>query len=277
MRNLFVFIWKNHFFFLFLTLEILAFSMIIRNNYYPESVYFQSANQITGSVSKTWNQISDYFHLKETNKKLAQEITRLTSHLPQNYIVSDRSVFYVNDTLYKQQYSFINAKVIKNTVNKRNNYIMLDKGYRQGVKKDMGVICSNGVAGIVSEVSANFSVAISVLHKESRISAKLKKNNQKGILIWEGPNYRYGKLTDIPAHVDVKKGDTLVTSGNSLIFPEGLLIGFVDDFSMNKEGSYFHITVRFSADYNNLSYVSLVYNLYRNEQLQLEQKSQRKE
>ncbi|MCF8298942.1 MAG: rod shape-determining protein MreC [Saprospiraceae bacterium] len=270
MRNLFAFIWKNHFFFLFLFLEIMALSLVVRNNYYQNAVFVSSTNQITGSFMKTYDNVIQYFSLRLANEKLAEENARLQSGLSRSFLIGDTKVYQINDTVYKQEYQYLNAKVIKNTVHKRNNYLMLDKGLNDGVKRDMGVISSNGIVGIVIEVSENFSTVLSILHKKTNISVMLKKNNQKGTLTWDGNKYTIGTVTDIPTHVMVEKGDTVITSGNSALFPEGIMVGTVENYEIDKGVNLYDIKIRFSVDFNNISYAYIVNNLFKDEQEQLE-------
>lgn len=269
MRNLIIFIGKHHFVLLFIILEIIAFSLIINNSYYQQTVFLNATNSITGKIYKTVDDITSYFSLKKTNQLLAEENAKLRTVTPGSYIKTTDSVFVNNDTLYRQQYMFIEAKVIKNSYNKRNNYLMLNKGYGQGVKKDMAVITSNGIVGIVNEVSRNFSSVMSVLHKDTKISAMVKKNQYKGTVVWEENDYKTGNLNDIEPHVKIAVGDTIVTSGNSHIFPEGIMIGTIKRFTMKPGDNFYLIKLNFSTDFNRLEYVYIVKNFYREEQEKL--------
>jgi len=154
--------------------------------------------------------------------------------------------------LYLQQYKYLSAKVISNSINRRNNYIKLNKGRLQGIREDMAVVAANGIVGQVIEVSDNFSSVMSVLNTNARVSAKLKTSNQVGSLFWEGQDYRIGKLVDIPSHVRFQVGDTVVTSGYSYTYPEGQIVGVVESFDITPGDSFFQIYVRFSVDFNNL-------------------------
>jgi rod shape-determining protein MreC len=171
----------------------------------------------------------------------------------------------VNDTIYSQQYRYISAKVISNSVNKRNNYLILNKGYRQGADKEMAVITPQGVVGIVKEASENFCSVLSMLHSQTHISAKIKKYNQNGTVIWGGTDQYYGTLKDIPGHVLINIGDTIVTSGYSSIFPEGVVIGTIADYSLIEGNNFYLIKIKFSVDYNQLVYVEVVTNLLKGE------------
>lgn len=265
MRIFFLFLWHRHFFFLFLILEVISFILIVQNNYYQRSGFINSTNKFSGNILTTFNNISQYFSLKDANRKLSKENARLLSESKKFYMKTDDHMFYYNDTLYRQQYEFINTKVINNSTNKRNNYITLNKGSRQGITKDMGVITSTGIVGIVKEVSSDFSSVISVLHKDMKISAKMKKNGHIGTVIWKGGDYRYGELIDIPTHVKPTLGDTIITSGYSSMFPEGVMIGTISDYKIEKGDNFYSIVIKFSTDFNSISYAYVVRNIMKGE------------
>lgn len=265
MRNFFVFLWKQYFFFLFIILEIISIALVVQNNYYQRTVFINTSNNFSASILETFNSISEYFSLREENKKLAMENARLLSEAKKWYFVSDNKSFFYNDIQYKQQYEFVSAKVVKNSTSKRNNYLILNKGSRNGITKDLGVIMPTGIVGIVKDVSENFCSVISVLHKESKISAKLKKYGQIGTVVWNGGNYRFGNLIDIPTHIKPTLGDTIITSGYSTSFPEGILIGTIADYKIEKGDNFYTITVRFSADYNSIGYANIIKNIMKEE------------
>ncbi len=273
MRTLFVFLWKHYFLLLFLILEIISFIFIINHSYYQRATIISSANGITGYVYNTANSITGYFGLKRANEELSEENARLRSLesivlLTPDTIQHDRA-----DSIHQQLYHYFSAKVISNSTSKRNNYLLLNKGLSQGVGKDMGVITPKGVIGIVKDVSLNFSSVLSVLHKQARVSAKLKKNNQLGTLIWQGTNYSVGTLKDIPTHIQLNVGDTIITSGFSHIFPEGIPIGSINEYYIEKGDNFYTIKLDFFVDFNNLSYVMVVDNLMKKEQESLAKKS----
>jgi rod shape-determining protein MreC len=274
MRNFLKFLLRQHFFFLFLLLEVISLIFLVQNNIYQRSSFINSTNTFAGNILTTIDNVSQYFSLKDANRKLAEENTRLLNESKKYYMKTDEQVFLYKDTLYRQQYEFISAKVIGNTTNKRNNYLTLNKGSRQGIQKDMGVITSNGIVGIVKEVSPNFSSVISVLHKDTKISAKVKKNGHLGTVNWGGGDYRYGELVDIPTHVKPVLGDTIITSGYSSSFPEGIMIGTISDFRIEKGDNFYTITIRFSTDFNNISYAHVIRNIMRDELNNLKKISQ---
>jgi rod shape-determining protein MreC len=244
---------------------VISITLIIQNNYYQNSSFINSTNDISGNLLTKLNNISQYFSLKEANRKLSEENAMLLTESKKYYIKTDNRIFTHDDTLYKQQYEFASAKVIRNSTNKRNNYLTLDKGSNQGIQVDMGVITSAGIVGIVKAVSPNFSSVMSVLNKETKISAKVKKNGHLGTVIWKGGNYRFGELIDIPTHVKPVLGDTIITSGFSNSFPEGIMIGTIVDFRIEKGDNFYTITIKFSTDFNSISYAYIIKNFMKTE------------
>jgi rod shape-determining protein MreC len=250
MRNLLDFLSKYSFFFLFVILEVICFILIYNNNYYHRSRVISTTNGLTGNVNAAFQDIASYLHLKDANQQLAEENAYLRTQAQSHY---DTYLDSTRQLPADTQWRYISAKVISNTVQKRNNYFMINKGSKDGITKDMGVITSNGVVGIVVDVSRNFSSGISILHKDTRISGRIKKNLHLVNVSWNGINYRFGTLEDIPTHVDLSKGDTIITSGNSHIFPEGILIGTVESVS-GSDQLFKTASVKFSVDYNRLYY-----------------------
>lgn len=274
MKNFFLFLWRQYFFFLFLILEIISFILIVQNNYYQRSGFINTTNEFSGGILTMFNNVSQYFSLRGTNKDLAEENARLMNASENSFMKTDSKVFYYNDTLYQQQYEYVSAKIIRNSTNKSCNYLTLNKGSKQGITKDMGVMTSTGIVGIVNEVSENFSSVISVLHKDFKLSAKLRNNEQLGTMTWDGENYRSGELVDIPTHVKPKVGDTVVTSGYSTSFPAGILIGTVTEIKIEKGDNFYTLVVLFSTDFNNISYAYVIRNILKEEQDNLENKAQ---
>ena len=274
MRNLFAFIWKYYFVFLFILLEIIASFLIVQNNSFHKASFLNSSNVISASIFNTTNNISGYLGLRSTNELLAVENEKLHAQSILSFAKFYTNLWRINDTIYEQQYTYLSARVINNSIYKRNNYLTLNKGNRHGIKQEMAVISSNGIVGIVKDVSGNFSSVLSVLHKNSRISAKIKKNGYFGSLVWDGADFKICTLSDIPNHVKISKGDAIVTSKYSAIFPEGIPIGNIVDFKINPGDNFYTISVKLSTDFSNLSYVYVVNNLMKGEQITLEEKSQ---
>jgi len=264
-RNLFTYILKQYFFFLFLLLEIVSFSFVLQNNY-QQATFLNSTGKVVGTVLSTFNNISGYFSLKKANESLIRENARLRNKMADKFLLTDTLVYYNVDSMFR----YIGAKVISNTISHQKNYLVLNKGSLHGIKKDMGVITSNGIVGTVVDVSRSFSRVMSVLHVNNKINARIKKNNHLGTLEWKGNNYRYGYLTDIPMHVDLDPGDTIVTSGNSYIFPVGLMIGTVEEYYKQPNEKFNNALISYSVDYNNVYFVYIIVNLKKSELLNLE-------
>lgn len=270
MRNLLAFIIRYHFLLLFLLFESLALVLLVNSTYYQRSVLQSAGNTMTGRFYSSVSNISEYLKLRRTNELLVHENATLRQMKGLSFLKSDTNTFWVHDTMYKQQYRYLVARVINNTVGKRNNYIMLNKGRRQGIDKDMAVITSNGIVGTVVNVSDNFAWVMSLLNKQTKISGRIIKNNQMGTVVWNGINHNYGTLTDIPAHVKIAKGDTIMTSGFSYIFPANIMLGTIEDFRVEQGEHFYIIPFKFSVDFNSLDYVYVVKNLMKEEQEKLE-------
>jgi len=269
MRHIFAFIWKHNFFFLFLVLEVVSLIFIANRSFYHRSVLSNGTDRFTGSVLTTWSGITSYFSLKQENIRLANENARLQRILTQSQITRDTAGFLVADTSYNQQYQYTVARVIGNSTTRRDNYIMLNKGLKHGIQRDMAVLSPDGVVGTVVSVSENFSWAMSLLNKHTRISARIARINQMGTVVWDGGNPSVGTLQDIPAHVKVLPGDTITSSGFSYIFPEGIMVGTVEEIYIEEGAHFYTIYFRFSADMNSLRNVYLIKNLFRDEQTEL--------
>lgn len=273
MRNLIQFLSKNTIVFIFLFLELIAFSLLVSNNSYQSSKVFNSSSYLVGNLYATTNNIENYFNLKDINTELAEQ----NATLQNNNISSFTKVFgktvEINDTVYAQKYFFIAAKVINSSTNKRENYITLDKGGIVGIKAGMGVISSKGIIGTVKNVSKNFSSVMSVLHEKNAVSVKIKKSGYIGSLSWELGDYQTGQLKDIPNHVSINKGDTIITSGFSLIYPEGIVVGWIKDFDLPKGNNFYNIDIGFTTDYKKLSHVFIVKSWMKEEQQELEKES----
>ncbi len=253
MRTLFAFFRKYYFFFLFLILEGICFILISNHNPYHRTHIINSSNSITGNINSIYAFIDEYFGLKKVNNALYKENAELRNILDNYKNIPDTLVdeFIADDSSFR----FIPAKVINNSVNKRNNFIMLDKGQKHGIDVDMGVISSNGIIGVVIETSNNYSTVLSLLHKNSRISAKIKKNNHLASLVWPGKDYREAVLQDVPTHIQLQKGDTIITSGYSFLFPEGITIGYVKDYFQDEQNNFNEATIELTEDFNSLRFV----------------------
>jgi rod shape-determining protein MreC len=239
-------------------------------------------SELTGKVNAQANKISYYFQLRQTNQQLAAENERLRNTLSENFSKPDTINKIVTDSIPSdslgnhRKWLYYMAKVVSNSVTSQENFIQLGRGTNQHFKKDLGVVDpNNGVVGIVTDVSENFAVVMSLLHKDSRISAKLKKGGDVGMIIWDGKDPNRLTLTDIRKSAKVSKGDTVLTSGFTATFPLGLNIGTVDEVIPDKSTNNYIIKVRSAANFYNLQYVYAIDNLDKEEMNKLMEKAKK--
>jgi rod shape-determining protein MreC len=262
MRGLLRYLLKHYAFLLFLLLEVFSFVLIFNFNSYQKAQYLNSSNLVTATIYNSFNAVGRYFSLASVNRKLAKEnaqLKSLISDLPYIRITpySVVSKAEITDSMYR----FISARVINNSVDKQNNYITLNKGRKHGIKPDQGIVNSDGIVGVITQVSESYSLGFSVLNKRWGASAKLKKSGTFGPLAWDGKDSRYANLTGIPFHVELAVGDTVVTSSYSSYFPEGIMIGVVHSLEKPEGENYYLIQVELAANFRALSYVDVIDNL----------------
>ncbi len=271
MRNFLRLIYSFNFFFLFLVFDGFSLYLIFQNNNFQRARFIEFSHKISGSIYESLDNIKSYLSLRENNRILALENAELKNRLASiRKIVREKKDTLI-DTTYHLQYTCFSAKVINNTVSKQYNYITLNKGSIDGVKPDMAVITNSGIVGIVEGVSNNYSTVLPILNRNFRVSAKLKNNNFLGSISWEGINPEECTLSDIPHHVIIHKGDTVITTGYSMVFPEGIPIGVIVDFNL-KGGNFYTIKLKLTCDLRKINYVQVVDNLNKTEQSELEKK-----
>lgn len=265
--------------FLFIALETFSLYLISQNKTYQRSVLLSSSNIVVAKMYDLSSNVVEFFKLRKANANLSEENTNL-----QNQIIELKNQFATlqpttSDNLNfdfrvspEMEYRFISAKVIGNSTNKLQNYITINKGLLDGVKPDMGVVSDEGIVGIVQTVSDRFATIISVLNPKLHLSSKFLRNNYTGSLQWSGDDYRFSNLMDIARHVDVKLGDTIVTSGLTLTFPEGIPVGIVDNYELNESDPYYTIFVKLAVNFRTLSYVKIIDFKYAEEEKQLREK-----
>lgn len=275
MRNLLNFLIKYNHWFLFLLLEVTSFVLLFRFNHYQQSVYFTSANGVAGKVYEVSGGISSYFHLKTINEDLLdrnmwleQRVAFLENTLKEKNMDSVR--LYSVERLVPDEYRIFKANVIKNSLNKSDNYITLDRGEADGIRPEMGVVDANGVVGIVYKTSPHYSVVISLLNGKSSISCKIVGSDYFGYLKWEGGDSRFAYLKDLPRHAEFNLGDTVVTSGYSTVFPEGVIVGTVDDMSDSHDGLSYLLKIKLATDFGKVGNVRVISRNGQEEQKALE-------
>jgi rod shape-determining protein MreC len=224
---------------------------------------------VTHGVETQLSDARNYFHLRSINENLANENTALRNSI--NRLLRNENSFFftVSDTAYQQTYQYTSARLTSNSVNKQYNFFTINKGTKGGLAPEMAVIADGSVAGIISGCSENFSIVMSLINLDFRLSARIKSNGYFGSLVWDGKDYRTAILHDIPQHITINVGDTIETTGYSAIFPEGVIIGVISEFE--KPGSDFYmIKVRLKTDFRKLHYVDVVANKRKEEFIELE-------
>jgi len=271
MQQILSFLIKNSHRLLFLTLLSIALGFTIQAHDYHRSKWITSANFFSGGIYQQMSDVQAYFHLADQNKALAQENARLKALL---FNKPDSLPNVPWDSLHGvKKTDILVAKVIHNSYNRHENFLTINAGAASGIKADMGVVNDKGIVGIVENTSKNYATIISILNTKSQINAKIKKSNHFGSLVWDGKNTGFVQLIDVPRLASVRKGDTIVTGGQSMIFPENIGIGTIEKVYIDKETNYFTLSVRLFNDMTNLGYVYIIRNHDRKEVLQLEEQT----
>ena len=270
MLSLFRFLYKHAFIVYFLILEIVSFAFLLQKNPYQRASFLNSSDILVAQTYEIFDNMVSYLYLREVNEYLSDENSELKKNsIPFFKKSFDQNIIY-RDSSYEQEFTFYGAKIIRNSTGQRNNYLTLNRGEINGVKKGMGVVSNKGVVGIVLESSKRFAAVMSILNKEFKISAKIEKNGYFGSVVWPGENYRTGRLVDIPNHVSLVEGDLIVTSGFSGIFPAGIPIGKVKTVFRKAGSGFLEVEMEFTEDYRNVSFVHVVKYLHHIERQEIE-------
>tara|TARA_R110002073_G_scaffold148335_2_gene301393 strand:+ start:7495 stop:8316 length:822 start_codon:yes stop_codon:yes gene_type:complete len=260
MQQIINFIIKNKTFLLFLLLFSMSLFFTFQSHSYHKSKFINSANFLTGGVYESFNNISGYFGLKKENKILLEENNRLKSILI-NAKTGELKDVYIDSSILNENYKYTAALVSKNSYSLTNNYLTINKGEKDSIKEELGVITSKGIIGIIDKTSKNYSRVRSILNSNIGINAQLKKTNHFGILSWNGKSPYIVQLTDLPKQAPVVVGDTITTGGLSTIFPKGIPIGTVASFKTDETENYFVIDVALFNDMTNVGHVYIIENL----------------
>lgn len=265
MRTLLNFLVKHRAWFVFIFYVSISCGLLFRNNPYQRHVYLTSASRVTGAVYKLSNSVTGYFNLRSINEDLQRQNAQLTTELLalRNEAEQLRLQVY-GDTMQVieplQQYDFILAKVINNTISKPYNYITIDKGRLDGVMPEMGVMDQNGIIGVVEIVNDHYARILSVLHPEFRLSCKLKDNDVIGSLVWDGKDCRTALVEELPKHTIFHPGDTIITSGFSTLFPPGIPIATVIERASTNDDNFYSLRVKLLTEFSQLSTARIVVN-----------------
>ena len=254
MRTLLKILQRYSNFLVFLALEVAAFMFITRNSAYPRSSILSTSNTVIAWHYEQWSAIGDYFHLHEENEALIKENIDLRNQL------SALEATLIGDSIH-----YLDAKVVQMTTNRLRNYLTINRGSKDGIVRGQGVRNADGAIGIVRTVGRNYSIVLPLIHTETNLSCRFAKNGYIGTLQWNGKDSRYAQLADVAAHVEVAEGDTIITSGLSPVFPEGIPVGIVESCRIKEGDSYYTIRVRLEADFKRLRFVEVVQNAHQQE------------
>ncbi len=262
MSRLFQLIYRYRAFLVFLSLELVCYWLMVSTNPYHSASFFHSSNQIVGSIYNTRENFTDYFQLKKINNELAEENAKLrnTQYSTTPTVIISRQLDSAKIPDVPFEYDFIASKVINNSVSNTHNHFTLNKGKKQGIKKGMGIIGPDGVVGIIRSVSNNYSTAYSLINSKVYISSQLKDKETLCSVNWNGKDPNYANVLYVPRHVRINKGDSVMTSGFNSIFPEKILIGVIEDFTLSENASFYSIKLSLSTDFYSLSYVYVINN-----------------
>ena len=264
MQQIINFLIKNKHFILFMLLLFVSLVFTIQSHEYHKSKFINSANWLTGGVYEQANGLSSYLSLKSENERLIEENRRLKNILYSKKDSLDTAQF-IDSTSYPTDYLLRSAKITKNSYSKLNNIILVNKGVSDSIKTDMGVITSNGIIGVIDQVGGSNATVISILNSISKINAGLKNTNHFGTLTWNGKDPNVVQLDDLEKLAIFKENDTIITGGNSTLFPKGIPIGTVKNFKLNTKDNLYDVNVQLFNDMTNLEHVYIIENLHREE------------
>jgi len=260
MRRLLEFLVRYHYWFIFILLEAASLILLFRYNRYQQSVFFTSAGAVTGKVYEVEGAVNGYLGLRQENENLLRrnmELEQRAVYAESRYkdlLIDSLTVLPPSDSIFTS----IGARVINNSINKQDNLITLNRGRAAGIAPDMGVLDAQGVVGIVYKTSENYSLVISLLSSKMNLSCKVKGTDYFGYLNWEGDDPESAYLNDLPRHAEFTLGDTIITSGFSSVFPEGLLVGTVDDVMDSNDGLSYQLRVKLASNFGALNWVSVI-------------------
>ncbi|MDR1402348.1 MAG: rod shape-determining protein MreC [Tannerellaceae bacterium] len=281
MRKLLDFLIRKRHWFLFIFLEFISVALIYHTNAYQQNIMFSTANVITANIVSVTGSVTSYLNLREKNKDLLERNGRLEMELLRmkdmvEAMKADTVVFraFVNDSARFFPYEFTTAKVINNSVTYLSNYITLNKGRKDGILPDMGVVSESGAVGVVSLVSDYYSIVLPLLNTKFKLSCKVLGSSHIGSLSWNGRDAQYANLDELPRHVQFQLGDTIVTSGYSAVFPGGILVGFVSSFERQRDDNFNSLKIKLATGFQRLSNVMVIRNFRQEEQWAIEREVQ---
>ena len=273
MYRIIQFLFDHRAFFVFIILELASVILIFQNNAYQRAGFLNSSNRVVANILSTSDYISDFFTLKEANIKLADENARLREQLgySQGEKESDISRRYNGSDVSKTIYTYIEADVVNNSTRFSNNFITINKGSEEGIEAGMSVIGSKGIVGSVKAVSDNFAVIYSVLHSDMMISSMLESTGDICTVKWDGRDPLRASVLYIPRHLNLVKGEKIVTSGFNAVFPPKISIGTIENIALRDDSPFYDVTINLATEFNKLSHVYVIQHRLRQERDSLEQ------
>lgn len=282
MRNVFLFIRRHFNFLFFLVLQIIALSFLFRYNKFHQAAFLNVSTEITGRINERYNGIEYYFQLKKTNEALVRENLVLRQQLKENYEAPDSGRRLILDTIRVDsgksiiKYKILEAKVVNNSIGSQTNYLTIHRGFAQGVRPNMGVSGPQGIVGSVVNVSENFATVMSMLHRQFKVVAKLKNGSETGTIDWDGLSPLFVTMRNIPKSAKVNKGDTVLTTQISSLFPANLMVGIVYEIVPDNTSNFYILKIKPATNFSNIEYVYVVDNLQYDEQKRLEDSTRKK-
>jgi rod shape-determining protein MreC len=281
-RNVILFIRKYANFLFFLLLQITSLSFLFRYNKYHEAAFMNVAGEFTGGINQRYSKVEYYFRLRKINDQLAAENVRLNQLLKENYERSGGNEKMVMDTVQTdslreiRKYTWLGANVVGSTVNTQVNFITIHRGMLQGVHPNMGVVSPQGIVGTVVNVSDNYASVMTLLHRQYKVVVKLKNGGERGTVEWDGISPMFVTLKDIPKSAKLQKGDSIVTSPTSSLFPGNLMVGTIDEIIEDKSSNFYTLKVKPATNFFNIEYVYVIANGQLFEQKRLEDSTRKK-
>ena len=273
MRNFFLFVIRHYAVFLFVLLELIALGFVFRYNAYQNSWFVNSANTVSGNVLNNYDEFKAYFSLKAVNDSLLTENAKLRAELNQSKYIDTLSIQTVKDVNGTTIYTYIPAEVIGNSYTELNNYITINRGSIDGIQKDMGVITSEGIVGLVVSVSPHFAVVMPVINTDFRTArVAVKKNNTLGRLQWEGKDPTISKMIEVSEPGTLTAGDTVITTSASSMYPPGTMVGTIEEYGKQQGSNFYTLSIKLATKFSSLHYVYVVNYLRKEEQEALENK-----
>ena len=281
MQKLLEFLIAKRHWFLFLLCEVISLALVYHNNAYQRNVFFNSANAVSGYIMSVSNSVISYVNLRSENRTLSEQNKQLeleVLHLKRQLEAAKAELLpyepVMTDSVYNT-YEYITAGVVNKSVTRLLNYMTINKGFKDGIRPEMGVISTQGVVGKVINVQERFSVVIPLLSPKWKLSCKLINSDYDGLLVWDGRDAQYSNLEELPTHTQFNVGDTVVTSGFSAVFPPGIIVGTVAASNNSGTSGLYSLKIKLSTDFRRLTSVRVVKNSFQNEQWEVEREARK--